>query len=402
MARTILHVDMDAFYTSVEQRDHPEYRGRPVVVGADPRGGEGRGVVAAASYEARSFGIHSAQPIRRAWKLCPEAVYLRGDMEKYGRISKRIMAILGDFTDLVEPLSIDEAFLDVTGSGRLHGGGREIALAVKRRILEEEKLGASIGIAPNKFLAKVASDLEKPGGLVEVPVGQEAAFLADLPVERLWGVGPRTADTLHRLGLYKIRDVTRLTEQELSEHFGKHGVELYRLSRGIDDRPVVPTHEPKSMGHETTFARDIDDPVQIRQTLLELSESVARRLRKHQLRGRTVTLKFRDDRFVTETRALTLKDPTHGAREIFEAVLVLLSRVATRGRKVRLLGVSMGKLSAEGESPRQLRLFSSEGRDASLNETMDRLIERYGASSVRRASIVTPGRPRRRERKGSS
>ncbi len=200
MVRTILHVDMDAFYASIEQRDRPELAGLPVVVGADPKGGAGRGVVAAASYEARTFGIHSALPIGKAYRLCPHAHFLPVDMDKYLSVSRRVFAILLQYSELVEPVSIDEAFVDVTGSLRLHGDGRTIAVAIKRQIFEQEALRASVGIAPNKFLAKIASDLEKPDGLVEVRPGEELAFLEPLPVERLWGVGPRTAEALHRLG----------------------------------------------------------------------------------------------------------------------------------------------------------------------------------------------------------
>jgi len=388
MARTILHLDMDAFYTSVEQRDHPEYQGKPVVVGADPRGGGGRGVIAAASYEARGFGLHSAMPIGRAYRLCPQAVYLRGNMKKYGEVSRRIMAILKDCTDLVEQISIDEAFLDVTGSLRLKGSGRELALELKKRIRAQERLNASIGIAPNKFLAKIASDLEKPDGLVEVTPGHEEAFLSDLPVERLWGVGPRTAEELHKLGIYKIRDIARLSRAELAERFGKHGHQLYRLARGIDERPVAPEHEWKSLGQETTFEQDSDDPGKIRRTLLGLAEAVARRLRDQNFLAWTVTLKFRDEDFVTETRSLTLPDPTDDADEIFATVLRLLDRLKARDRKVRLLGVYASRLQDAQTAPRQLRLFHPDEKKRQLNASLDAIHERFGDQGMRRASLL--------------
>ena len=389
--RTILHLDMDAFYTSVEQRDRPEFQGKPVVVGADPRGGRGRGVVAAASYEARAFGLHSAMPIGRAYRLCPQAVYLRGDMKKYGEVSRRIMAILKDFTDLVEPISIDEAFLDVTGSVRLYGSGREIAMEIKKRIRAQERLNASIGIAPNKFLAKIASDLEKPDGLVEVTSGQEEAFLSDLPVERLWGVGPRTAEELHKLGIYKIRDIARLSPAELAERFGKHGQQLHRLARGIDERPVAPEHEWKSLGQETTFEQDTDDPGQIRRTLLWLAEAVARRLRDQDFLAGTVTLKFRDEDFVTETRSLTLPDPTDDADEIFRTVLRLLNRLKSRDHKVRLLGVYASRLQDTHTAPRQLRLFHPDEKKRQLNASLDSIHERFGDEGMTRASLLEQG-----------
>jgi len=392
MSRIILHLDMDAFYTSVEQRDHPQYLGKPVVVGADPREGKGRGVVAAASYEARAFGLHSAMPIGRAYRLCPQAVYLRGDMRKYGEVSRRIMAIVEDFTDLVEQISIDEAFLDVTASLGIYGSGRQIALEIKRRIRAQERLGASIGIAPNKFLAKIASDLEKPDGLVEVAPGQEESFLSDLKVERLWGVGPRTADELHKLGIYKIRDIARLSIAELGERFGKHGRHLHHLARGIDERPVVPEHEWKSLGQETTFDQDSDDPQRIRGTLLELAEAVARRLRRQELLAGTVTLKFRDEDFVTETRSLTLPDATDDADEIFATALRLLDRLKVHGRKVRLLGIYASKLQDVHAAPRQLRLFAPDERKRRLNASLDSINQRFGDRGLKRASLLAhPG-----------
>lgn len=388
MIRTILHVDMDAFYTSVEQRDHPEYRGRPVIVGADPKEGKGRGVVAAASYEARSFGVHSAMPISRAFHLCPRGVYLRGNMTKYGEVSQCIMGILETYTDLVEQISIDEAFLDMTSSAKLFGSGEAIARSMKQRIQKEQGLTASIGVAPNKFLAKVASDLDKPDGLVVVLRGEEENFLRDLAVEKLWGVGPRTAEALHKLGIFKISDITRLDPRELADRFGKHGEHLSRLARGIDDRPVIPEHEPKSIGHETTFPEDVADYAVVHRTLLELAESVARRLRKHELAGKTVTLKYRDEQFVTETRAQTLSNPTDDAQVLAETALLLLRRIKTKGRKVRLVGISAGKLVGVGEEPHQLGLFDREDKKRRLNLTMDAVTERFGRGSIGRASLL--------------
>jgi DNA polymerase-4 len=387
--RTILHVDMDAFYTSVEQRDHPEYRGKPVIVGADPKKGKGRGVVAAASYEARAFGVHSAMPISRAYRLCPQAVYLRGDMEKYGRVSGEIMEILKHYSDLVEQISIDEAFVDGSASVMLFGDGQTLARAIKNRIQVEKSLTASIGVAPNKFLAKVASDLDKPDGLVIVEPGAEEAFLRDLPVERLWGVGPKTAERFHELGLYKISDITRLSEREVAEYFGKHGEHLSRLACGIDDRPVVAEHEAKSLGHETTFGEDVTDFRVVRRRLLELAEAVARRLRKHGVEGRVVTLKFRDEHFTTETRGQTLPDPTNDSGALFEVSLSLLRRIKTKGRKVRLLGISVSKLTNVEDGPKQLRLFTDEEKKRRLNLTVDALSERFGAASVKRGSLLS-------------
>ncbi len=399
MSRTILHVDMDAFYTSVEQRNHPEYRGKPVVVGADPKGGKGRGVVAAASYEARAFGVHSAMPISRAFRLCPQAVFLRGNMSQYVEVSRQIMEIFKQYTDLVEPISIDEAFLDVTGSSRLFGSGFQLALEIKECVHQRQRLTASIGVASNKFLAKVASDLDKPDGVVVVAVGKEEAFLRDLPVERLWGVGPRTAQELHKLGLYKIGDITRLTQEELAERFGKQGEHLARLARGIDDRPVVPGHEPKSIGHETTFSEDVEDYGVVRRKLLELAESVARRLRKHGLEGQVVTLKFRDEHFVTETRAQTLDGPTENAEVLYETGLELMKRIKTKSRKVRLIGLSASKLTSVDARPKQLKLFGRDEKKRRLNQTLDALSERFGDGSFKKASLLE--KPPDRDKKES-
>jgi len=402
VTRTILHVDMDAFYTSVEQRDRPEYRGKPVIVGADPKEGRGRGVVAAASYEARRFGVRSAMPISRAWRACPQGVYLRGDMEKYSEVSRRIMDILESYTDWVEPLSIDEAFLDVSAIC-LPERGRALASEIKEAIWKKEELRASIGVAPNKFLAKIASDLEKPDGLVVVRPGAELEFLRDLPIERLWGVGPKTAELLRCSGFRRISDLWSLSTSDprmasmglsgLLGLSGKHGEHLLLLARGIDDRPVVPHQEPKSIGHETTFEEDIDDPARVRKTLLSLADAVAVRLRKHDLEGKTVTLKFRDESFVTETRAHTLPHPVADGASIFEAAIGLLDRIRWKGRKIRLLGVSVSSLSKRGEA-RQLSLFDRPEKivkNEKLGRARDALEARFGKGAVSRASLLGPG-----------
>jgi nucleotidyltransferase/DNA polymerase involved in DNA repair len=393
MPRTILHVDMDAFYTSIEQRDHPELSGKPVIVGADPKGGHGRGVVAAASYEARKFGVRSAMPIGRAYRACPHGVYLRGDMGKYAEVSSRIMAILESYTHLVEPLSIDEAFLDVSAIS-VPEKGKALGAEIKENIFREERLKASVGVAPNKFLAKIASDLEKPDGLVAVLPGRELEFLRELPIERLWGVGPKTAEGLRRSGLKRISDLWRLqAEDPIVEGLGKHGEHLLALSRGIDEREVVPAREPKSIGHETTFERDTDDPARIRSTLLWLSDAVAVRLRRHGVRGRTVTLKFRDHTFVTETRSLTLRETVDDASLIFEAALAQLERVAVSGRKVRLLGVSLSNLRSATD-PHQLSLFGREEKSDKLNRARDAVEARFGKNALERLSLLE-GTPRR-------
>jgi DNA polymerase IV len=396
VTRTILHVDMDAFYTSVEQRDNPRYRGLPVVVGADPKGGRGRGVVAAASYEARAFGVHSAMPIGRAYRACPHAIYLRGDMHKYSEVSGRIMELLASYTDWIEPLSIDEAFLDVS-TICLPEKGRALALEIKENVRSREGLDASIGVAPNKFLAKIASDIDKPDGLVVVSPGEERAFLRELPVERIWGVGPKTASELHRVGFRRIADLWNVSSDDprlaTIGLAGRHGEHILALALGLDERPVVPHHEAKSIGHETTFEEDIDDLERVRKTLLSLSDAVAVRLRSYGVRGQTVTLKFRDQDFVTETRAQTLSEPTDDGSAIYETALVLLRRVETKGRRVRLLGVSLSNLRPP-EDPRQLSLFRLEsGAEAKaksdkLSRARDALDARFGKGTVGRASLL--------------
>jgi DNA polymerase-4 len=393
-SRVILHVDMDAFYASVEQRDRPEVRGRPVVVGADPRG---RGVVSAASYEARRFGIHSAMPIGRAYRLCPTAAFLPVDMDKYARESERIMAILGGFTPLVEPLSLDEAFLDVTGSHALHGTGVEIARRIRARIRDEVGLTASAGVAPNKFVAKIASDLEKPDGLVVVDPGQEAAFLRDLPLRRLWGVGPAAEQELGALGVRTIGDLVRLGRGRLEARLGASGAHLFELAQGIDERPVVPWHDPKSIGAEETFGRDTRDAGLLRATLLAQADRVAAELRAAGLRGRTVTLKLRFADFHTLTRRGTGEAPTSDGGEIFRRVWAAFSKVP-RSQAIRLIGLSVSGFASAAD-PQQLPLLDQPERTDRLGRVTDEVRTRFGPQALVRATLLEAGRRRARSRK---
>ena len=379
---------MDAFYASVEQRDRPELGGRPVIVGADPRG---RGVVSAASYEARRFGVHSAMPIGKAARLCPDAVFLPVDMDKYARVSGEIMAILSEYSPLLEPISVDEAFLDVTGTERLLGPPLEVARTIKERLRREIGLTASAGVAPNKFLAKLASDLRKPDGLVEVRPGEESAFLGDLPIERLWGVGRVTARDLRGMGIETIGQLARVPVGVLVKRFGKGGTLLHELAHGRDDRPVEPFAPPKSMGAEETFAADTADPEELRRTLLAQAERVARELRTEGYAGRTVTLKLRFADFHTITRSLT-GDATQDGLEIFRRAFGLFERVA-RSQPVRLIGVSVSALVQEG--PGQLLLFSAgSSRRDRVARAADRLARRFGDRALIPASLLE--RPKRR------
>jgi nucleotidyltransferase/DNA polymerase involved in DNA repair len=388
MPRAVLHVDMDAFYAAIEQRDRPELRGKPVIVGADPRGGRGRGVVATASYEARRFGVASAMPISEAWRRCPRGVYVRPDMEKYAAVSTQVMAILRRFTDQVEPLSIDEAFLDVTHSRRALGDGETIARALKDAVRDETGgLTASVGLATSKLVAKIASEMRKPDGLVVVEPGREAAFLAPLPIRRLWGVGPKTEETLMKLGVTTIGALAALDLARLERRLGTHGHDLVTLAQGLDERPVLgDSADAKSIGHEHTFDTDTADRERLRQTLLELCDGVARRLRGHGVRGRTVTLKYRDEDFRTITRALTLDEPTDAGDVLFSAASALFAR-AHGERRVRLLGVSASNFGAP-----QLDLFPP--APGAADRVRDVVARRFGEDALRRASLLPrPGGP---------
>ena len=359
VARTIFHVDMDAFYASVEQRNAPRYREQPVIVGADPKEGKGRGVVAACSYEARRYGIHSAMPIGKAYRLCPDGVYLRPNISEYTRVSRSLREVFRSFTDLVEPLSIDEAFLDMTGQVGPGSNGTEMARSLKRAIREKESLSASIGIAPNKFLAKIASDLEKPDGLVVVNESGIESFLDPLEIRRLWGVGPKTEARLRKRGIDTIQQLRESEKESLVQHFGKLGQHLWALSRGIDNRPVVTQRKPKSVGHERTFAEDVMDSDTLETTLERLSQSVAERLHRSELSGKTVTLKLRYSDFTTITRQSTFRDVLDQGPEIFSVARRLLQKFRDPDRRVRLIGVSVTSLESlpSGSIGRQLNLF---------------------------------------------
>lgn len=402
--RWILHVDMDAFYASVEQRDRPELRGKPVVVGGDPRS---RGVVSTASYEARAFGIHSAMPLAQARRLCPHAVFLPVDMGRYRRVSNQLEAILLRFTPLVERLALDEAYLDVTGSQRLFGSPADIARAIKQAIRQELSLTASVGVAPNKLLAKVASDLHKPDGLVVVEPGQAEAFLAPLPVGRLWGIGKVTAQRLAAVGVQTVGDLQSWPLSRLQREFGvRQGEELWRAARGLDSRPVETTDTVKSIGREETFASDIRDCRELYAVWRAQSDDVARRLRRAGCLASVVTIKLRDSAFHTITRQCTLPHPTDVGREICRTAQALFEQSGWQGRPLRLIGVSAeglrpadagrGDDSRAGE-PRQLSLFAAAGSAAGgdsaaaprwrkVEEAVARLQERMGPGVVVPAS----------------
>ena len=387
--RTILHADMDAFYASVEQRDRPELRGKPVVIG----GSSSRGVVSAASYEAREFGIHSAMPSAQAHQLCPHAIFLRGDMAKYSRESKRIFEIFRRFTPLVEGLSMDEAFLDLTGTERLLGPPRRVAEDLRALVRAEVGLAVSCGIAPVKMVAKIASDEAKPDGLVEVTPEGMRGFLDPLPVERIWGVGPVAQERLARQGIHTIGDLARSDPKRVERTLGDWGAGVRRLARGQDVREVEPYRGAVSMSEENTFGHDIDDRGAMEAAILSHAENVARRLRRSGLVARTVVLKLKLARRVAAgprgfpllTRHETLREPTNDGDVIAVAARALLRR-AELTEPIRLLGVGTTNLAPA--NPEQLSLLP-EGRKkerrARLNESLDELTDRFGPGTVRRA-----------------
>ena len=389
--RAIAHVDMDAFYAAIEQRDRPELRGRPVIVGADPKG---RGVVSTASYEAREYGVRSAMPIGRAARLCPDAAFVPVDMGKYRQVSLQIMAILADFSPLVEPVSVDEAFLDLSGTERLLGSPLEAVRRIKDRIRAETGLTASAGLASNKFLAKVASDLEKPDGLVVVPPGGEATFLAPLPVERIWGVGHVTAKALGDLGIATVGQLQGVPRSVLVRRFGKHGEDLHDLAFGRDDRPVEPFGVPKSVGAEETFDADVRDAERLKTTLRAHAERVAAELREGGFAAARVTLKLRLAPFETHTRSVT-GEPTQDGLELYRRAVALLEREGVT-RPVRLIGLSASNLGPAGVG--QLDLLDPTAlRRERLAQVVDRLTERFGEGTVVPATLL----PRRRSGRGA-
>jgi DNA polymerase IV len=386
---TILHVDMDAFYAAVEQRDRPELRGRPVVVG----GLGGRGVVSAASYEARAFGVHSALPMATARRLCPPAVFLPVRMAHYAAVARQIREIFLSFTPLVEPLSLDEAFLDVRGCARLFGPAPDIGRRLKERVRAETGLVASVGVAPNKFLAKLASDHGKPDGFVVLPPERVRAFLDPLPVGRLWGVGAKGEKRLHALGVQTVGQVAALPERTLIDHFGEVGRHLWQLAHGQDDRPVVPDREARSISAETTFAQDLADPDVLRSWLLDLVDQVARRLRQAGVRARTVMVKVRSADFRTRTRSAALAEPTDSTDVLGQAAGFLLAKSLTPDLlPVRLLGAGASRLTRE--TAVQGQLFDDdlpEWRRA-LDRAVDAIRGQFGAGAIGRGSrLDRPG-----------
>ena len=385
MLRKIIHVDMDAFYASVEQRDNPSLKGKPVIVGG---GEEKRGVVSSASYEARLFGIHSAMPTSQAKRLCPQGIFLPVRMHRYREASEQILRILREYTPLIEPLSLDESFLDVTGSERLLGPALKIAKEIKKRIYETTGLTASAGIGPNKFLAKIASDLRKPDGLVEIKPEEMSEFLRDLPVSKLWGVGESTEEILKEMGIWRVGQLTAYPREGIERKLGKFGLELVALARGEDDRAVIAESEAKSISQEETFTPDLRDLETIKRVLLDQSERVGWELRRQRLKGYTVQLKVRYPDFSLVTRSITLRAPTDQGIEIYQTTLRLLDRTEALQKSARLLGVGIANLRHR-EDPEQLSLFDFNREKVERStEAVDRIREKFGPNAIKRASLA--------------
>jgi nucleotidyltransferase/DNA polymerase involved in DNA repair len=396
--RVIVHVDMDAFFAAIEQRDNPELRGKPVIVGADPKGGKGRGVAATCSYEARKFGVHSAMPISQAWRLCPQGCFVPPRMEAYEEASRRVLKLLEEFTPDIEQTGLDECFLDVTRSLHLFGSKRALAERIQQRITEETELTASIGIAPNKMVAKIASDMKKPRGIVIVEPNQAESFLRPLPMGRLWGVGEKTKEILARKGFVTVGDIADCDPAELTREFGKMGQELWEHAHGMDDRPVDATEDVKSIGNECTFDEDTGDEKLLMSTLMQLCESVAARLRAAEKKGRTVTTKIRLEGFVTYTRAKTVEEPVDFAPAIYVVAWANFERIARHGKKVRLIGVSVSGF--ESPEPKQRTLFDEplknprSEKQARLSQAIDRARGRFGDEALRQARSLPPNAAR--------
>lgn len=381
MQRWIIHVDMDAFFASVEQRDNPELRGCPVIIGGTGM----RGVVATASYEARKFGVRSAMPSFEARRRCPQGIFLPADHKKYSKVSQEILHIFAEFSPLVEPLSLDEAFLDVTGMEGLFTSPVEIAVKIKERIKAELNLTASAGVAPNKFLAKLASDMKKPDGIMLIRPEEVEGILANMPVSRLWGVGKTTEETLLKLGFHTIGQVAKADPALLAKYCGQVGYVLQQLANGQDDRPVEPELQPKSIGKETTFAQDIGSLEEIKTELWALVEKVGWRLRRQQMSGRTITVKIRFASFRTITRSRTLTVAANLDETIYQVAQEIVNSVVLN-EGVRLLGVTVSGLTTGSG---QISLFDEgEEKAVAVAKAIDKVKERFGEKAVTRGRVM--------------
>lgn len=386
--RCIIHLDMDAFYAAIEEMDHPEYRGKPLVVGADPKGGKGRGVVSTANYEARKYGVRSALPVSKAYQLCPHAIFVPGRPQRYGEISRHVMRILSDFSPQIQQISIDEAFIDITQTAKGFGGPQRLAEQLKARIRHEVGLTASVGMASNMFIAKVASDLHKPDGLTICAPGHEKEFLAPLPINKLWGVGPKTEARLRAYGFNTIGDIAKCAQETLAKNFGKWGAHLWALANGIDHRAVEGGGPRKSISQEHTWDEDVADPGIVEKRIWKIADDLSKYMREEKIKGRVLTVKIRLEGFLTYTRRQTLSAHTNDAATMREVSVKLFRDFEREGKRVRLIGVNMSDLNTHGSE--QLQLFDqpeSKQKDK-VAQLLDTLREKFGEEAAVRASLV--------------
>ena len=380
----ILHVDMDAFYASVAELDHPEYKGKALVVGAGARG-----VVLSANYEARKFGIRAAMPVGRAKRMAPHAIFIAPEHHRYSEISERVMAIFHSYTPLVEPISLDEAFLDVTGSQKLFGTGREIAAKIREQVEKEEGITCSVGLAQSKFIAKLASQHCKPNGMLEIKSDRILEFLHPLPVRAIWGVGPKTAESLERLGLHTVSDIAHTPRATLIRALGEStGASLYELAWGRDYRDVVPDEPEKSIGNEETFSEDLDNPEEILREFLRMTEKATARLRERSLFAKTISIKIKFADFSSLTRSKTVPIAIDNTHDTYEVVKALYLALRNDGARIRLVGVSFSQLQ-EG-APVQLELGARERGWREADTAIDRAQARFGRGSVRPGRLIRP------------
>ncbi|HMB00425.1 MAG TPA: DNA polymerase IV [Spirochaetota bacterium] len=385
----IIHADMDAFFASVEQIENPLLKDKPVIVGADPEKGRGRGVVCAASYQARRFGIHSAQPISQAYKSCPHAYFCRPDMAKYKKYSNKILSLLKDFSPLIEPISIDEAFIDMTGCRRLFGTRKKIACLIKQKIYKETGLTVSLGIAVNKAIAKIASDFSKPDGLTIVYPGQEKQFLFPLPLKKLWGIGPVTNKKLQANGYANVASLIRGGRDKLVKLFGEHGQHIWNMANGYDPRPVISpdsSQMPKSISKEITFRHDTDDYNLLKNSLISISDNIGCRLRKKNITAKTITMKIRLSCFRTFVRSRTLPFYTSETNTIKENLVRLLKKFNRQKQKIRLIGGQVSGLSLNSKAE-QYSLFDNIQKEQRTDFTIDSIKKRFGDNAIDRAAV---------------
>ncbi len=391
---SIIHLDLDAFFASVEQRDNPAYRGKPLIVGgiSGGKGNSNRGVVCAASYEARKYGVHAGMPIWEARQKCPRGIFVPTQMSKYLKESKKFFQICSNYTPLIEPLSIDELFLDVSGCESLFGSSKLIGRKIKERVYQELSLKVSVGIAENKFLAKIATNLGKPDGFYIIPSKDIQKILYPLPVSSLWGIGKKTEELLKKSGIYLVEQLARMPDSILENLLGKNGKKIKLLAQGIDESPVTPPSTAKSIGKETTFSTNITEKVVLVKELLKISQMVGYTARKKGYKGRTITLKIRFHNFITLNKSMTLENSTNIDDLIFKTVVTLLDKIKIKKGGVRLLGIKLSNLTS-GNERKQLKFLRDEedkkdDKLQQLTQSLDKIREKYGTKAVTRASLL--------------